>query len=64
LTTTLPSAVGRAGRIYIIKRINLVGNVTVAAQVGEAIDGAATQILVPQYASISVISNGANWFVF
>lgn len=64
LTLTLPSATGITGRQYTIKRISSGANtVTVAAQSGETIDGAATHVLGTQYGFITVVSDGSNWWV-
>jgi len=65
LTMTLPTAVGRTGKIFVIKKINSLGvdTITVDASGVETIDGALTYVLIPQWESIMVQSNGANWFV-
>ncbi len=61
-TVTLPTAVGIAGRIYIIKRVETNGNGTVATSGGETIDGNATFTLqLKKY--LIVQSNGRNWYV-
>jgi len=59
-TVTLPTAVGIQGQIFIVKNSGT-GVVTVAAAGGEFIDGAATQLLVVQYQSISMISTNTGW---
>lgn len=59
LTCTLPSAVGRAGRVYRIK--NLFSTVlTIATTSSQTIDGAAPGT-VAQNVVLTVISDGANW---
>ena len=63
VTVTLPTAVGNTN-IYRIKKIDSSTNaVTIATTSGQTIDGGATASLLVQYVSVSVISNGSNWFV-
>ncbi len=59
---TLPTAVGIAGRLYVIKRISTKA-VTVDGNGSETIDGAATASIATQYFSLMLQSNGASWFV-
>lgn len=62
-TVTLPSASGIVGRQYCIKRINGgINSVTVAAAGSETIDGSATTVLLTQYAVVTLVSDGANWW--
>lgn len=65
ITITLSSAVGIAGRVYTVKKIDAsaVNAVTIAAQTGQTIDGMTTQVLATQYATQSYVSDGANWFI-
>lgn len=61
-TVTTPTAVGATGRIYTVKRINSGANtVTIDGNAAETIDGDATVILVTQYTSLEIQSNGTNW---
>lgn len=63
-TVTLSTAVGCAGRQYTIKKTDVSANaVTVDGNAGEAIDGNLTHALNAQYQSITIVSNGANWFI-
>jgi parallel beta-helix repeat protein len=63
-TVTLPTAVGRTGRIFRIKRTNSGANaVTVGTTSAQVIDGAATYSLSAQYAYVTVQSNGTNWWI-
>lgn len=65
ITVTLPSPAISAGREYKVKRIDLSGNsVTLAAPAGSKIDGGPGYSLAAQYATICVISDGKNWWVF
>lgn len=61
-TVTLPTAVGIAGRRYAIKKTDSSANVvTVGTTSSQTIDGATTKALSTQYASIDIVSDGANW---
>lgn len=63
-TTTLPTAVGVTGQMYIVKRINSgANNITIATTSSQTIDGATSYLLTNQYDSLKVISDGANWQV-
>lgn len=63
-TVTLPTAVGRAGKTFTVKRINSGGNaVTVGTTSSQTIDGSTTYALSSQYASVTVVSDGANWHI-
>lgn len=64
-TVNLPTAVGIAGRQYIIKKINTTANdVTIDGNGSETIDGASTQILTgANKPSVNVVSDGANWHI-
>lgn len=64
LTVTLPTAAGITGKVFRVKRVNSGANtVTVATTSSQTIDGATTQVLLIQYTSIDVISDGANWSI-
>jgi len=61
ITITLPTAVGRAGRQFVVKNISA-NTVTVGSNGGN-IDGSSTFSLTVQYMSITVESDGTNWFI-
>jgi hypothetical protein len=66
-TITLPTAVGSAGKVYIVKDESggaLVNNITLATTGGQTIDGAATIAIALNYGVARVYSDGANWFTF
>ena len=64
LTITLPSATGCAGRVYVIKKIDSGANlVTIGCSGSETIDGASNYQLSSQYESITMQSNGSNWYI-
>jgi len=60
-TVTLPTAVGRKGKIYEIKNSGT-GTITLATTSSQTIDGATTKSLA-QYNSYTVQSNNANWII-
>ena len=63
ITMTLPTAVSNQN-LYAIKKIDSSGNtVTVATSGGQMIDGGSTALLKVQHASISVVSDGSNWYI-
>lgn len=62
-TTTLPTAVGRAGKVFVVKRINAGATVTIGTTSSELIDNATTEALGSRWQSRTVISNGTQWFL-
>lgn len=64
ITVTLPTAVGRAGRIFIVKKVLGANNVVVQAAGVENIDNANTAVIMTLYASISVISDNVGWWIW
>jgi len=63
-TITLPTAVGIAGKIYSIKKIDSVENtVTVATTSSQTIDGKTTFLLRIQHETVVLQSNGSNWII-
>ena len=61
-TVTLPAAADHKGRRLTIKKVDASANaVTVDGNAAETIDGATTKALATQWATISIISDGANW---
>lgn len=61
-TANLPAALGVAGRIYVIKKVDAgTGTVTIDANGAETIDGATTQVISTQYNSYTIQSNGTGW---
>ena len=71
ITITLPTAATSynsdlsIGRIYNLEKIdNSGGSVTMAGNGAELIHGSNTQILLNQYDSITVQSNGTSWFIW
>lgn len=62
-TVTLPSALSANRRIYVIKKFDNVNNVTIDADGAETIDRSTTQTLSIQYASITIQSDGTEWWI-
>ena len=63
VTITLPTAVGNTN-LYTIKKTDSSSNsVIIATTSSQTIDGGTTATMLVQYASISVVSNNANWFI-
>jgi hypothetical protein len=61
-TITMPTAVGNKNS-YTIKRIGT-GTVSIATAGGQTIDGSTSPITINvQYVSITLVSDGANWFI-
>lgn len=63
LTATLPDAVANFWKIYTIKLIAASTTATVATTSSQTIDGATTFSLTAQYKSVTVQSDGANWYI-
>lgn len=62
-TVTLPTAVGST-RAYSVKKTDSSANtVTLATTSSQTVDGGLTAVLRVQYESITVVSDGANWFI-
>jgi hypothetical protein len=66
ITLTLPTAVGITGETFIIKDIgNATTNaVTIATNGSQTIDGSTADLIINNnYASVELISDGANWWI-
>ena len=64
ITVNLPTAVGIAGRVYTIKLIfSNFGTVTIDPFGNESIEGAATYSFSSQYRYVTIVSDGANWWI-
>lgn len=64
ITINLPAAASSAGRIYNIKKTDSSANtVTIDANASETIDGALTYVATVQYESVTIVCDGANWFI-
>ena len=63
VTITLPAASGCTGRIYNIKAINIDNAVTVDQTGAETIDGSTDAITLALMETITVQSDGTNWWI-
>ncbi|PKM98177.1 MAG: hypothetical protein CVU79_04345 [Elusimicrobia bacterium HGW-Elusimicrobia-3] len=73
ITLSLPSAVGRAGRIYAVKKTAVANNVLIAPQIGQTIDSVYNSNpgfenplrlnSVDGWDSVMLQSDGGNWFI-
>lgn len=61
-TVTLPSATGNLGQIFVIKNIGT-GAITIATTSSQNIDGGTSATINMQWSSITVQSNGTQYFV-
>jgi hypothetical protein len=63
-TLNLPAAASHTGRIYQIKKTSADGNaVTIDGSGAETIDGSLTISISTQYESVTIVSDGTNWFI-
>lgn len=63
VTVNLPTAVGLTGKVFTVKRLSTLNNVTIEGDGSETIDGAANLVLSTQYHSATILSDGSNWHV-
>lgn len=64
VTVTLPAASTVNGyRFYVKRKDGSANSVTVARSGGDTIDGATSVTLDAQYTSITVVSDGSNWYI-
>lgn len=63
LTITLPTA-ATSQLVYTIKKVDSgIGTVTIATTSSQLIDGVSTKTITNQYATITIASDGSNWFI-
>lgn len=61
---TLPTAASAAGQVFFFKKIDAAAfNVTVQGNGAELIDGSNTFVINTQFAAITVVSDGAQWWI-
>jgi len=64
IVTNLPAAASTVGQIITVKKIDAsVNTVTIDPNASELIDGATTNVLSTQWASLTFQSNGTSWFI-
>lgn len=61
---TLPPAASAVGSVFFFKKIDVSANVvTVKGNIAELVDGANTFLINTQYAAITVVSDGTQWWI-
>lgn len=64
ITVALPSASSKEGRELTIKKVDATGNaVTIDGDASENIDGSSSASISSQYESVTLISNGSDWYI-
>lgn len=63
MSVHLPAVDTVEGKIFIVKKINAIGTVTITTNGSETIDGSATSSLTTQYQSVMLQSDGSNWHI-
>ena len=60
----LPDATTVPDRVYYVKKKDSSSNtVTITSTFSQTIDGAATKVITQQYVSVTVVSDGSNWYI-
>ena len=63
-TVTLPAASSNTNRVYTIKNIDTDGdNITIDGNASETIDGSTTYVLSTYNQTITIATDGSNWFI-
>lgn len=62
-TVTLPTPVGNTGKVFTVKKVDAGANAITLATAAGTIDGASTKSVQYQYKSLTVVSDGTNWFI-
>lgn len=64
ITVDLPTAVGNAGKVYYIKKIDSSANsVTIDGDGSETIDTGLTAVILTQFSAITIVSDGTEWWI-
>jgi hypothetical protein len=65
IVVQLPTASGRTGRVYVIKKkvSGTVNSVTITGSLGNLIDGAKGLTFTTTYGSRTIVCDGTNWWV-
>ncbi|MCS3799468.1 hypothetical protein [Niastella sp. OAS944] len=63
VTITLPTATGRDGQIFTIKKLNDGNSVTLVSNASQLIDGANSYSLISQWSFVTVVANGGSWII-
>jgi len=66
-TVTLPSAIGNSGKLITIKKIDAGNTLFIASVLNQTIDGvdctSTPYSITTQYETLSIVSDGANWWI-
>ncbi len=64
ITVTLPATADSGNRVYYIVKIDgSANNVTIDGNASETINGSTTKVITVQYTSLTISTDGSNWFV-
>lgn len=63
VTITIPTAAGRPGRAFCVKKIDASANAVTIAPTSGQVDGAASKVLTAQWKAAEVVAHGANYYV-
>lgn len=62
-TVFIPTAVGRPGKYYHLKKVDTGTTTTVAATGGQTLDGYPSVKVTQQYINLMIVSDGSNWLI-
>lgn len=63
VTITVPTAVGRPGKFFHLKKIDSGTTTIVAASGAETLDGMTSVPIKVQFTNLMIVSNGVAWFI-
>lgn len=63
VTVTLPRADQARGQMVSVKKIDASGNAVTVDAMGGTIDGATTATLAARWDSVTIVSDGTNWYI-
>ena|ERR1700722_9246192 len=64
MVANLPAASTCSGMFYTVKKVDSTANtVTVDPNGSDTIDGGLTAVINNQYTSVTIVSNGATWYI-
>jgi len=62
-TVTIPTAIGRPGKFYHLKKIDAGTTTTVAASGGQTLDGQLSVKVTRQFTNLMIVSDDNNWLI-
>lgn len=67
VSVTLPSAIGNSGKILQVKKIDASNTLSVKSVLSQTLDGvnitSGSYDIITQWESVTIVSNGADWFI-